>query len=170
MLDNVSGLVRRLLAFKYSKEATGDNSRFMELWRLWNEVFADLQELGKLGVLNHKPTIAAVGNMLPSHSSKDRYIEFRLRRLEQDYNELEIMQEFMQVQRKHQKARERMGTTEESTAKQEPGEQSLCTNCGRSGQTASVCRSPKRANKSHATQRRDGNSFNSQPRSEGHLI
>ena len=117
MLDNVSGLVHRLLAFKYSKETKGETSRFMELWCLWNEVCADLRELGKLGVLNHKPTIAADGNMLPSHSAKDRYIVLRLCRLEQDYDELEIMQEFMQIERKRQKAKERMGTTEESTTK-----------------------------------------------------
>ena len=42
MMENVSGLVRRLLAFKHSKEAKGGTSRFMELWRLWNEVCADL--------------------------------------------------------------------------------------------------------------------------------
>ena len=91
MLDNVSGLVRRLLAFKCSKEARGETNRFMELWHLWNEVCADPRELGKLAVLNHEPTIAAVGNIIPSHSVKDRYIEHRLCRLEQDYNELEIM-------------------------------------------------------------------------------
>ena len=59
-----------------------------------------------------------------------------------------------------------MGTTEESTAKQEPGKQSQCNNCGRSGHITSACRSPKRANKSHSTQRRDGkksHSSNSQP-------
>ena len=42
MMENVSGLVQRLLAFKYPKEAKGENSMFMELWRLWNEVCADL--------------------------------------------------------------------------------------------------------------------------------
>ena len=53
MMENVSGQVLRLLAFQYSKEAKGETSKFMELWRLWNEVCADLRELGKLGVLNH---------------------------------------------------------------------------------------------------------------------
>ena len=130
----------------------------MELWRLWNEVCADLRELGKLSVLNHEPTIAAVGNMLPSYSAMDRYIELRLRRLEQDYDGLEIMTEFIQAERKRQKAKERMGTTEESAANQEPGQQSQCTNCCKTGHKAAVCRSVKRqrANKIHGTQRKDG--------------
>ena len=75
MMENVSGLVRRLLAFKYPKEAKGETSKFLELWQMWNEVCADLRELGKIGVLNHEPTIAAVWNMLPSYSYKDRYIK-----------------------------------------------------------------------------------------------
>ena len=62
LLDNVSGLVRRLLAFKQSKEAKSESLKFMELSRLWNEVCADLRELDKLEALNHEPTIAAVGH------------------------------------------------------------------------------------------------------------
>ena len=50
---------------------------------MWNKVCADLHELGKINVLNQEPTIAAVGNMLPIYSSKDRYIVLCLRRLEQ---------------------------------------------------------------------------------------
>ena len=46
----------------------------MELWRKWSGVYADLQELRKTNVLNHEPTIAAVGDMLPSNASKDSYI------------------------------------------------------------------------------------------------
>ena len=122
IMENVSGLVRGLVAFKYSKEAKDESSRFMELWRKWNEVYADLHELGKTSVLNHEPTIAAVGNMLPSNSSKDRYIELRLRRLEQGYDELQIMTEFMQAKKKRQKAKERMGTSDNSSnwSRQDP--------------------------------------------------
>ena len=71
MMENVSGLVRRLLAFKYSNEAKGETSKFMELWRMWNEVCSDLHELSNIVVLNQEPTIVAVGNMQPSYSSKD---------------------------------------------------------------------------------------------------
>ena len=38
LMDNVSGLVRRLMAFKYSKEAKDETNKFMELSRLSNEV------------------------------------------------------------------------------------------------------------------------------------
>ena len=49
--------------------------------RTWNEICADLDELGKLEAINHEPTIAAVGAMLPSHASKNRYIVLRLKML-----------------------------------------------------------------------------------------
>ena len=60
ILDNVSSLVRRLVAFKVSKEAKTEADKFMELSRTWNKICADLEELGKLEALNHEPTIAAV--------------------------------------------------------------------------------------------------------------
>ena len=34
MMENVSGLVRGLLAFKHSMEARRESSKFMELWRM----------------------------------------------------------------------------------------------------------------------------------------
>ena len=83
IMENVSSLVRGLVAFKHSKEAKNKSRRFMELWRKWNEVYADLHELGNTSVLNHEPIIPAVGNIPPSNSSNDRYIELCLRRLEQ---------------------------------------------------------------------------------------
>ena len=66
VLDNVSGLVRRLRAFKVSKEAKTESLKFMELSRLWNEICAYLCELDKLEALNHEPTIAAVGGCSPA--------------------------------------------------------------------------------------------------------
>ena len=92
-----------------------------------------------------------MGNMLPSYSSKDRYIELRLRRLAQDYDKLE----FMQAERKRQKAKERMGTTNDSVAKQESSQQNECQNCGKKGHRAADCRRPKNANKRHGTQPKD---------------
>ena len=71
IMENVSSLVRGLVAFKRSKEAMYESSRFIELWRKLNEVYADVHELGNTSVLNHEPTIAEVGNMLPSNSSKN---------------------------------------------------------------------------------------------------
>ena len=65
VLDNVSGQVRRLLAFKVSKEAKTESEKFMELSCIWNEICADLRELDKLEALNHKPTVEAVGGCFP---------------------------------------------------------------------------------------------------------
>ena len=83
-------MVRRLLAFKVSKEAKTKADKFMELSRIWNEICADLEELGKLEALNHEPTISAVGGMLPSHASKNRYILLCLKMLAEGHNELQI--------------------------------------------------------------------------------
>ena len=66
VLDNVSSLVRRLLAFKLSKDAKTESLKFMELSRLWKEICADLRELDKLEALNHEPTISAVGGCFPA--------------------------------------------------------------------------------------------------------
>ncbi len=63
--------------------------------RKWSQVYADLQELGKSDVLNHEPKIAVLGDMLPSNSSKDHYIELRIKWLDKGDNELSIMAEFM---------------------------------------------------------------------------
>ena len=66
VLDNFSGLVRRLLTFKVSKEAKTESVKFMELSRIWNEICADLHELDKLEAINHEPSIAAVGGCFPA--------------------------------------------------------------------------------------------------------
>ena len=100
-----------------SKEAKSESHKFMELSRHWNEVCADLRELYMLEALNHEPTIAAVGSLLPSLASKNHYIVLRLRMLGEGHDELQIMTEFMQVERKLQKAIERMHTTVENATK-----------------------------------------------------
>ena len=76
----------------------------MELSRIWNEICANLQELDKLEALNHEPTISAMGGMLPSLASKNRYIVLRLRMLGEGYDELQIFSDFMKSERKLQKA------------------------------------------------------------------
>ena len=103
IMENVSSLVLGLVAFKNSKEAKTESSKLIEFWRKWSEGYADLHELGKTSVLNHEPTIAAVGDMLPSNSLKDRYIVLHLLRLEQGEDELQIMTEFMQLKRRGRK-------------------------------------------------------------------
>ena len=155
ILDNVSSLVRRLLAFKVSKEAKTESQKFIELSRIWNEITADLQELDKLEALNHEPTISAVGGMLPSLASKNRYIVLRLKMLGEGYDELQIFSEFMKAERKLQKAMERMHAKPEETnanAKKETGQPGQCTICGKSNHTTAACYSRKKPNKSHSSQ------------------
>lgn len=121
----------------------------MELARKYSEVHADLEELGKTKILNNKPTIAAVGNMLPSESSKDRYINLRLKWLEQEDSELQIMTEFKTAENKRQKAKERMENSVSHTNKSEP--QLKCFTCGKKGYHAANC-SKGRGAKIHVSQ------------------
>ena len=47
IMENVSSLVRGLVAFKNSNKASNEFSRFMELCRQWSEVYTDLHKLRK---------------------------------------------------------------------------------------------------------------------------
>lgn len=49
--------------------------------------------------------------MLPSSASKDHYIKLRLKRVGQGDNKLRVMSELIGVERKRQKAKERMANT-----------------------------------------------------------
>ena len=71
--------------------------------------------------------------MLPSLASKNRYIVLRLQMLGEGYDELQIFADFMKSERKLQKAMERMHKPEENDSKKETGQQSQCTNCGKTG-------------------------------------
>lgn len=73
---------------------------------------ADL--LGKVQVLNHEPTIAAVGDIVSSNASKDHYIKLRLKRMDQGEDELQIMMQLMNAEKKRQKDKESMGTSDDS--------------------------------------------------------
>ena len=88
--------------------------------------------------------------------------------MEQGEDELQIMIEFMHAEKRRQKAKERMGTSDNSGAKHGPNQQVECQNCGLRGHQTADSRKPKNANKSHGTQlksaeKKSHSSFSQQP-------
>ena len=66
-------LIMGLQRFDFSKAARTESAKFKELFREWSKVYNDLEQVDKLSVLNHEPTLCNIGKMLPSSESKTRY-------------------------------------------------------------------------------------------------
>ena len=69
----MSDRVAYLHDFKYSKGAVTEASKFKELNKCWTMVYSDLDNVGKLGILDHPPTIKGFITKLPSKAIGDRY-------------------------------------------------------------------------------------------------
>ena len=55
-------------------------------------------------VLNHEPTLAKFAQRLPSHESRAKYVELRMKGLEDNKTKLEIMKAFLVLERQRQEA------------------------------------------------------------------
>ena len=108
LLELTSELVDSLTNFQYSKEAMTEDAKSAELWRIWSTVYADLEEVGKVSILDHEPTLAMFAKRLPSHESRTKYVVLRLEELTNGKSELDIMTTFLTLERKRQKALERL--------------------------------------------------------------
>lgn len=67
-MENVSSLVKSLLAVNYPKDTKSEGLSFMEIVRMLGQVHSDLEELGKTEVLNHKPILLPWGTCCPAMS------------------------------------------------------------------------------------------------------
>ena len=67
--------VDSLTSFQFSNAAKTESEKFGELYLKWNEVFADLEEIGKTSVLNHEPTLFKVLKNFPSRTLQNCYID-----------------------------------------------------------------------------------------------
>ena len=104
LLELTKELVESLVEFQYSKEGKTEDAKFAELWRFWTTVHADIVEVERESVLNHEPTLARFAQRLPSHESRAKYVEQRLKGLGDGKTELEVMNAFLNQERKRQKA------------------------------------------------------------------
>ena len=66
--------VAHLHDFSYSKSAVTEASNFKELHKCWTTVYSNLDNVGKLQILDHPPTIKGFISKLPSKAIGDRYI------------------------------------------------------------------------------------------------
>ena len=67
-MEICSELIEALTNFKFSVAARSESEKFAELHAKWNEVYADLEEIGKTEVLNHEPTLMKICQKLPDQN------------------------------------------------------------------------------------------------------
>ena len=153
VMEICAELVEALITFKFSSAARTEAEKFTELNRKWNEVYSDLEEIGKTDVLNHEPTLMKVCQRLPSNTSRSKYVDLRLAGLEGEKTELVIMIEFMKVERLRQKALQKLEGKYEAPVK-EVGQGSgnsakpsmTCFNCQEKGHRQMECPKKKGSN------------------------
>ena len=90
--------------FQLSKEAKTEEAKITELYKSWTTVYADLEEVGNVSVLDHERTLAKVAKRLPSHVSRTKYVDMRMEELPKGKSELQIMTTFLTHESKRQKA------------------------------------------------------------------
>ena len=155
-MEPTAELIEDLTSFQFSKEAKTEDAKFAELYRVWQQVLADLVEVGRADILDHEPTLSKFGSRLPSNASRTKYVELRMEMLaeEEPKTELTIMTTFLQQERRKQK---HLGRLEGKT--QEPQAPTLkagtkCFNCNKEGHRSSECpEKSKSVRKSHASVR-----------------
>ena len=82
-MELASELISGLQNFKPSNKAKSESAAFAELDREWTKVYNDLEEVGKLDVLNHEPTLRGFAQKLPSAEAKKAYINLRIKMLKE---------------------------------------------------------------------------------------
>ena len=151
-------LIMGLQKFSYSKGAKGDSARFTELYREWTKVHNDLQQVGELSALDHKPTLCNIASMLPCPESKMRYTKMRNQlqdankevrssqaaageELTAEPTELHIMNLFMKAEKRLQEGYEHLcgSEFEHSRTSKERSSPAQCHKCGKTGHKAADC-------------------------------
>ena len=107
----ISGLQR----FTFSKQATTNGAKFLELHREWVKVYNDLSQINCLSVLDHQPTLCTLAGQLPGDDSKMRYTMMRRKWTKENEaaavgeeqpaavkTEIDLMNEFMREEREIQ--------------------------------------------------------------------
>ena len=113
--------VDHLHGFQYSKSTVTEAAKFKELYKCWSTVYSDLDNVGKLQILDHAPTIKGFIRKLPSKAIGDRYIVMAKELKTKKESDLNIVNAFMKAERQHQKQMEELfgskGSSKDSEAK-----------------------------------------------------
>ena len=151
-------LIMGLQRFNFSKAARTESAKFRELFREWSKVYNDLEQVDKLSVLDHEPTLCNIAKMFPSSNSKMRYAALR-RKLQEantdlrehqeaaeeevvaEITELHMMHTFMKGEKKLQDDLEYLGRSEvePSSRTRERSSPGQCPKCGEPGHKAAEC-------------------------------
>ena len=89
----VTDCINGLTNFQFSAKTEGE--KFVELFRKWTEVIADLEEIGQVEALNHASVIESVVKKFPGSDCKSRYAKFMISCANAEKSDLQIMKEFM---------------------------------------------------------------------------
>ena len=151
-MELASELISGLQNFKPSYKAKTESACFAEMDREWTKVYNDLEEVQKLEVLNHEPTLSGFAKKLPSVESKKAYIVLRLEMMQECeeanpptvLSELEVMKKFMKAERRRQELLE--GLIDEKDQKIREPQQGAerkdprqCYECGEVGHDGNEC-------------------------------
>ena len=58
VMELTAELIEDLTSFQFSKEAKTEDAKFAELYRIWQQVIANLVEVGRTDILDHEPTLS----------------------------------------------------------------------------------------------------------------
>ena len=72
VMELTAELIKYLTNFQFSKEAKTEDAKFAELYRVWQQVLADLVEVGRIDILKHEPTLSKFASRLPSNASRTK--------------------------------------------------------------------------------------------------
>ena len=145
-MELASELVSGLQDFQYSNKAKTESAKFAELHREWTKVYNDLEEVGELDALDHKPTLTGLSRKMPTDDAKKAYIDLRIKMLEECENavpptklsELAVMRKFMKAERRRQEAYSAV-LTDGGDAGQGGGRDRRCSKCGKPGHRPNDC-------------------------------
>ena len=93
----VTECIRGLTNFKFT--AKTECEKFVELFRKWTEVIADLEEIGEGDALNHASIVESVVMKFPSSDCRSRYAKFIISPACKDKSDLQLLKEFMLEER-----------------------------------------------------------------------
>ena len=154
-MELASELISGLQNFKPSNKARTESACFAELDREWTKVYSDLQEVGKLEVLNHEPTLRGFAQKLPSAEAKKAYIALRIKMTQECedatpptvLSELDVMEKFMKAERRRQELFDGLGDDKEvrpreskqANWRQDGRKEGNCFQCGKPGHKKADC-------------------------------
>ena len=157
VMELTKELISGLQCLTFSKQATNNSLKFLEMHNEWVKVYNDLEQVGKLSVPDHEPTLCTLAKQLPSEDSKMRYTQLRLLRMADNdravaraaegeepvgvLSPLDIMNEFMRSERKIQVSYEQLLSPEEvvKAKKVVDRKEDVCFTCGEQGHVARKC-------------------------------